>query len=239
MTIVATSASRAVAIITARGGSRRIPRKNIRDFLGKPIIAYPIAAALESCCFQEVMVSTDDAEIAEVAGRWGASVPFLRSAKTADDFATTADVLSEVLAEYARRGRAFEAACCIYPTAALVTAERLREGMRILAADPSLESVAPVLRFRYPIQRALKIENSLLAMISPEHLNSRSQDLMPAYHDSGQWYWLRTAPFLRTGQIFGGSCAPVILDEMDAQDIDNEDDWRLAEMKYRLRKEMR
>jgi N-acylneuraminate cytidylyltransferase len=228
-----------VAIITARGGSRRIPRKNIRDFLGKPILGYPIAAALESGCFQEVMVSTDDEEIAEIARKFGATVPFMRSAKTSDDFATTADVLKEVLAEYSRRGREFEAACCIYPTAALVTAERLREGMRILAADVTLESVMPVLRFGYPIQRALKIENSRLSMISPEYMNSRSQDLMPVYHDAGQWYWFRTAPFLRAGKISGEFCAPVILDEMDAQDIDNEDDWRLAEMKYCLRKEMR
>jgi pseudaminic acid cytidylyltransferase len=227
----------AVAIITARGGSRRIPRKNIRDFLGKPIVAYSIAAALEAGCFQEVMVSTDDAEIAEVARSFGAAVPFLRSAKTSDDFATTADVLREVLAEYAERGRPFEAACCIYPTAPLATAERLREGMRLLAADAALESVVPVLRFGYPIQRALKIENGLLSMILPEHINSRSQDLMPAYHDAGQWYWFRTAAFLRSGKLFGAVCAPVVLDEMEAQDIDNEEDWKLAEMKFRLRQE--
>ncbi|MGD0283922.1 MAG: pseudaminic acid cytidylyltransferase, partial [Dissulfurispiraceae bacterium] len=181
---------------------------------------------------------TDDAEIAEIAQKFGATVPFMRSAKTSDDFATTADVLMEVFAEYSRCGREFEAACCIYPTAALVTAERLREGMRILAADATLESVMPVLRFGYPIQRALKIENSRLLMISPEYMNSRSQDLMPVYHDAGQWYWFRIAAFLRTEELIGESCAPVILDEMDAQDIDNEDDWRLAEMKYCLRKEI-
>jgi pseudaminic acid cytidylyltransferase len=228
----------AVAIITARGGSRRIPRKNIRDFLGKPILGYPIAAVMESGCFEEVMVSTDDAEIAEIARRFGASVPFMRSAKTSDDFAATADVLREVLAEFAQRGREFEAACCIYPTAALMTPERLRQGKRTLENDATIDSVAPVLRFGYPIQRALKIENTRLSMISPEYMNSRSQDLMPAYHDAGQWYWLRTAAFLRTGKIFGDCCAPVILDETEAQDIDNEEDWRLAEMKYQLRKEM-
>jgi N-acylneuraminate cytidylyltransferase len=229
----------ALAIITARGGSRRIPRKNIRDFFGKPIIGYPVAVAIASGCFEEVMVSTDDTEIAGVARSLGATVPFMRSAKTSDDFATTADVVKEVLEEYSRRGREFEAACCIYPTTPLMAAERLQEGMRILAADRAIESVVPVLRFGYPIQRALKIENSRLAMISPEYMNSRSQDLQPAYHDAGQWYWLRIDAFLRTGKLFGAVCAAVVLDEAEAQDIDNEEDWRLAEMKYRLRKETR
>ena len=229
----------ALAIITARGGSRRIPRKNIRDFFGKPIIGYPIAAALASGCFQEVMVSTDDAEIAGVARSFGATVPFMRSAKTSDDFAGTEDVLKEVLAEYSRRGREFKAACCIYPTTPLVTAERLQEGMRILATDEAIETVVPVLRFGYPIQRALKIENSRLAMISPEYMNSRSQDLQAAFHDAGQWYWLRIAAFRHSGELFGAVCAPVVLDESEAQDIDNEDDWLLAEIKYRLRKERR
>lgn len=227
----------AVAILTARGGSKRIPRKNIRDFLGKPILSYPIAAALASGCFQEVMVSTDDAEIADVARKWGACVPFLRSAKTSDDFSTTADVLKEVLAEYARRNREFEAACCIYPTAALVTPARLHEGMQTLLDDAALESVVPVLRFGYPIQRALRIEHGRLAMFQPEHLNCRSQDLVPAYHDAGQWYWFRTAAFLHSGQLFGVACGPVILDETEAQDIDHEADWKLAEMKYRLFRE--
>ncbi len=227
----------ALAIIPARGGSRRIPRKNIRDFFGTPVIGYPIAAALASACFQEVMVSTDDAEIAEVARSLGAKVPFMRSAKTSDDLAGTEDVLKEVLAEYARYGREFEAACCIYPTTPLLTAERLQEGMRILAADGAIESVVPVLRFGYPIQRALKIENSRLEMISPEYMDSRSQDLQPAYHDAGQWYWLRVPAFLRTEKLFCAACAPLVLDEAEAQDIDNEDDWRLAKVKYRLRKE--
>jgi N-acylneuraminate cytidylyltransferase len=226
-----------VAIITARGGSRRIPRKNISDFLGKPVIAYSIAAALESRCFSEVMVSTDDAEIAEIARGYGATVPFMRSQQNANDFATTADVLREVLLEYLQRGRRFGAACCIYPAAPLITPERLREGMRMLAADSTLESVVPVLRFRYPIQRALRIENARLAMILPENINSRSQDLMPAYHDAGQWYWFRTEPFLRRGQVFGEACRPVVLGELEAQDIDEQDDWELAEIKYRLRKE--
>jgi len=222
-----------VAIITARGGSRRIPRKNVRDFLGKPIIGYSIAAALESQCFAEVMVSTDDEEIAQIARRLGAVVPFMRSAETSNDTAITVAVLKEVLAEYARRGREFEAACCIFPAAPLITAGRLREGMQMLAADPALASVIPVLRFGYPIQRALKIEDARLSFISPEYINSRSQELMTAYHDSGQWYWFRTAAFARYGQLFNIACAPIILDAMEAQDIDHENDWELAEIKYR------
>lgn len=225
----------AVAIITARGGSKRIPRKNIRDFLGKPIISYPIAAALESGCFDEVMVSTDDEQIAKIAQVYGAMSPFMRSATTSDDYASTNDVLVEVLKEYALRGRTFAAACCIYPTASLLTAERLREGRRKLASDQAIESVIPVLRFGYPIQRALKIENDRLSMIASEYYNSRSQDLMPTYHDAGQWYWFRTEAFLRSEKLLASVCVPVLLDEMEAQDIDNEYDWQLAELKYRLR----
>jgi pseudaminic acid cytidylyltransferase len=226
-----------IAIITARGGSKRIPRKNVRDFLGKPIIAYSIAAAMESQCFVEVMVSTDDDEIADIAKRYGAVVPFMRSAETANDTATTAAVLREVLAEYAKRGREFEAACCIYPAAPLITPNRLIEGMQILAMNLTLESVVPVLRYGHPIQRALKIEGSRLAMISPEYMTTRSQDLMAAYHDAGQWYWFRTAPFAHSGKVFGDACAPVVLDATEAQDIDDEDDWKLAEIKCRLRLE--
>jgi pseudaminic acid cytidylyltransferase len=226
-----------VAIITARGGSKRIPRKNIRDFLGKPIIAYPIATAIESRCFSEVMVSTDDAEIAEIARQCGASVPFMRSSETANDYATTSDVLREVFVEYSRRGSTFDAACCIYPTTPLMTAERLRQGMRLLIADPQLESVVPVLRYGHPIQRALKIEGSHIGMASPEYMATRSQDLTPMYHDAGQWYWFRTAPFARTGKVFSTACAPVILDATEAQDIDDEDDWKIAEIKCRLRQE--
>lgn len=227
----------AVAIITARGGSKRIPRKNLRTFFGKPIISYPIAAALESGCFEEVMVSTDDEEIAAVARQLGAEVPFMRSAKTSDDSATTVDALKEVINDYAARGRQFELGCCIYPVAALVTPARLREGMDRLVADPTVDTVVPVLRFGHPIQRALKIENGRLFMIAAEHVTSRSQDLMAAYHDAGQWYWFRTSGLLRTGVLFGRASAPVVLEEMEAQDIDSEPDWQLAELKVQLRRQ--
>ena len=225
--------SRNVAIITARGGSKRIPRKNIKDFLGKPIITYSIAAALDAGCFDEVMVSTDDEEIADVAQKFGAKVPFFRSAATSNDFATTVDVLEEVISEYQSRCVTFDYACCIYPTAPFVTPQRLRQGHELLL-ETGADSALPVVRFGYPIQRGLKVEEGRLSMIWPEHLNSRSQDLMPAYHDSGQFYWFKVARFLETRKIFAEHTVPIELSESEVQDIDTEEDWRIAEMKYRI-----
>ena len=222
-----------VAIITARGGSKRIPRKNIKDFLGKPIIAYSISAALDAGCFDEVMVSTDDQEIAEVARGLGATVPFFRSAQTSNDFATTADVLTEVLLEYRARQEEFSHACCIYPTAPFVTAEKLKRGYDLLLAADA-DSAFPVVRFGYPIQRALKIEDGCLKMIWPEHLNSRSQDLMPAFHDTGQFYWFHVERFLKSKVIFSAHAVPIEVPESEVQDIDTAEDWKVAEMKYRM-----
>ncbi len=228
--------STSIAVITARGGSKRIPRKNIKDFLGKPIIAYSIAAALKAGFFDEVMVSTDDREIADVALRFGAKVPFIRSAKTSDDFASTEDVLLEVFDEYRKQARGFDYACCIYPTAPFLTAEKLRFGFDQLV-ETGAETVLPVVRFGYPIQRALKIENNRLKMIWPEHLDSRSQDLIPAYHDCGQFYWLQVTRFLETHKLFAEDTVPILIPESMVQDIDNEEDWKNAEMKYRIMQE--
>lgn len=224
---------RSVAIITARGGSKRIPRKNIKDFLGKPIIAYSITAALEADCFDEVMVSTDDREIAEVARSFGASVPFFRSADTSDDIATTADVLVEVLNSYGDRGPQFSHACCIYPTAPFVTAQKLRYGYQLLV-QTGADSALPVVRFGYPIRRSLQIEQGRLSMIWPEHIHTRSQDLPPAYHDSGQFYWFDVPRFLETRELFTRHTVPIIVPESEVQDIDDEEDWKIAEMKFRL-----
>jgi pseudaminic acid cytidylyltransferase len=222
----------AVAIITARGGSKRIPRKNVRPFLGRPIIAYSIEAALGSGLFDEVMVSTDDEEIADIAREHGASVPFIRSASTSDDFATTADVLTEVLNAYAEAGRHFDFACCIYPTAPFVTAARLKEGLARL--EDGADAVIPVTRFSFPIWRSFRIEDGRLAYNWPEHAPRRSQDLPPAYHDAGQYYFFRTASFLESGQLVGANTVGIEVDEMEVQDIDTEQDWQLAELKYRL-----
>lgn len=222
-----------VAIITARGGSKRIPRKNIKSFLGKPIIAYSICAAIESGCFDEVMVSTDDQEIAKVAESFGAKIPFIRSIETSDDFATTADVLVEVIKKYDRLGKKYDHACCIYPTAPFVTPEKLRQGNELLL-QTGADSVLPVVKFGYPILRALQIENNCLSMIWPEHMNTRSQDLKPAYHDAGQFYWFLVSRFMKTRKLFSDYSVPIIVNESEVQDIDNEEDWKIAEMKYRL-----
>ncbi|MCS7077536.1 MAG: pseudaminic acid cytidylyltransferase [Bacteroidia bacterium] len=222
-----------VAIITARGGSKRIPRKNIKDFLGKPIIAYSIEASLESGIFEEVMVSTEDFEIAEVAQKYGAKVPFMRSAKNSDDFATTIDVLLEVLEEYEKRGKIFEYACCLYPTAPFVTAKKLQKAYNMLL-ETNADSVIPVAAFSYPIWRSLKIENGKLQMNFPEKFNKRSQDLPSAYHDVGQFYFFVVSRFLATQKLFSEFSVPLHISELEMQDIDNETDWKLAELKYKL-----
>lgn len=222
-----------LAIITARGASKRIPRKNIRPFLGKPIISYPLRAALDSACFSEVMVSTDDAEIAEVSRGFGAQVPFMRSASASSDTATSEQVLAEVLNSYAKSGKNFAFACCIYPTAVFLTPQLLRDGYAQLCASDA-DSLTPVVRFSYPIQRALSLKNGQLRMLWPENENVRSQDLPPAFHDGGQFYWFRPERFLATNSIFSSNALGIEVDELHAQDIDTETDWALAEAKYAL-----
>ena len=222
----------AIAIITARGGSKRIPRKNIKDFLGKPIIAYSIEAALASGVFDEVMVSTDDEEIAEIARKYGAKVPFMRSEKTSNDFATTADVINEVLANYKDLGKNFDVVCCVYPTAPFVTAKKLCEGMQKLQ-ESEYDALVPVVRFGFPPQRGFLIDDGNLKYQYPEYALSRSQDLVPIYHDCGQFYIFKTEAFLREQKLVMEKTIPMIISEMEVQDIDNEVDWILAEEKYK------
>jgi N-acylneuraminate cytidylyltransferase len=225
--------SSSLAIITARGGSKRIPRKNIRNFLGHPIIKYSIEAAVNANCFDEIMVSTDDREIAAIAEQFGALVPFYRSEATSNDFATTSDVLEEVIHEYQKRGKFFRYCCCIYPTVPFISADHLKQGFDILQSTEA-DSAIPVVRFSYPIQRALKIEDGRLSMIWPENLNARSQDLMPAYHDAGQFYWLRVESFMKQKKLFMNYTVPIEIPESEVQDIDNEEDWKIAEMKFKI-----
>lgn len=220
-----------IAIITARGGSKRIPRKNIKEFCGKPILAYSIEAALSSGIFDTVMVSTDDEEIAEAAKRYGAEVPFYRSERTANDFATTNDVLLEVLEEYEKRGERFELACCIYPTAPFVTAQKLKAAVEQLTASDA-DTLIPVVSFSYPPQRAMIVKEGRLIFEYPQYLDSRSQDLEPHYHDVGQFYVFRTAAFEKNRKLMLGNILPMVIPELEVQDIDNESDWKIAEIKY-------
>jgi N-acylneuraminate cytidylyltransferase len=222
-----------LAMITARGGSKRIPRKNIKEFNGKPIMAYSIEAAIQSGAFDEVMVSTDDEEIADIARKYGASVPFMRSEKTANDFATTVDVIDEVISEYHNRGKDFDVFACIYPTAPFITSDKLKEAVEKLSASDA-DSLIPVVRFSYPPQRAMEIHDGRLVFRQPENLSKRSQDLEPHYHDAGQFYVVKTESFLENKGIMVGQILPMELSELEVQDIDNEVDWKLAEMKYKL-----
>lgn len=222
-----------IAIITARGGSKRIPRKNIKHFYGKPILEYSINCAIESNLFDKVMVSTDDKEIAEIAMKAGASVPFLRSAKNADDYATLADVLLEVISDYEKNNEYFDFVCCLLPTAPFLKDKHLKTSFEMLKTE-EFTSVFPVRRFSYPIQRSLFInsETKYAQMFWPENYPTRSQDLEPAYHDCGQFYFMRTAALKREKILFTEKSGTIELGDMEVQDIDTLEDWELAEFKY-------
>lgn len=227
-----------IAIITARGGSKRIPRKNIKEFCGKPILAYSIEAAISSGIFDIVMVSTDEEEIAQIAREYGAEVPFYRSEKTANDFASTADVILEVLQEYDKRGEQFDAFCCIYPTAPFITGERLKEAA-LLLEEKNADGVVPVVRFGFPPQRCVIMKEGFLEFKWPENRLARSQDLEPFYHDAGQFYFLDAKSFQEQKQMFMAKTVPLELEELEVQDIDNEVDWKMAEVKFRILHEER
>ncbi len=227
---------KSIAIITARGGSKRIPRKNIKDFCGKPIIAYSIEEALKSKMFDVVMVSTDDEEIADIARKYGAEVPFMRSEETSNDFATTADVIKEVLSKYKEIGEEFQYTCCIYPTAPFVTAGKLCDAMELMLERNPI-AIMPVVQFSYPPQRCFIVgENMTMRYKYPEYINSRSQDLEKHYHDVGQFYIYNTNKYLEKNGIISEDIMPLIVSETEVQDIDNEDDWIIAEMKYKFMK---
>ncbi len=217
-----------VAVITARGGSKRIPRKNIKEFMGKPMLAYAVEAAVNSKVFDEVMVSTDDVEIAEIAKQFGAKVPFMRSEKTANDFATTADVLEEVVSEYRKRGKTFDELCCIYPCVPFLTADVIKNAYEKFKTSGA-DRLTPVVKYSFPIQRAFKLnEQGLLEYREPENAPKRSQDLEPMYHDVGMFY------FYKTEKMNSDKIAMLEMDEAMVQDIDNDSDWQMAEMKYRI-----
>lgn len=235
---------RTICVIPARGGSKRIPRKNIKEFCGIPIIAYSIKAALESGIFDEIIVSTDDVEIAELSKKYGASVPFFRSKENSDDYAVTADVLLEVISEYDKRQDLYDVMCCIYPTAPFVTGEKLKKAFTMFA-DSDAEMLEPVVAYSYPPQRSLLLSGEILRYRWPEYVCSRSQDLDVWYHDAGQFYFYDVNAFknsISKNGIEGGyllKCIPFVLDELEVQDIDNLSDWELAEAKYKIMSQKR
>jgi N-acylneuraminate cytidylyltransferase len=222
-----------LAIITARGGSKRIPRKNIRPFFGKPIIGYPIENALNSHVFSEVMVSTDDVEIADYAKKSGAEVPFLRGPELSNDHATTAAVLLDVIEQYKKhQNKNFKWICCLYPTTPLLDSLDLQLGMSLLRQS-NAHSVLPIVKFGFPPQRGFVMQENVISYTWPEHMKTRSQDLPPMYHDAGQFYCVNVANFLSSGSLLGATSRGLLTSEMRTQDVDVEEDWALAEMKWR------
>lgn len=227
-----------LALIPARGGSKRIPRKNVVPFCGKPIIGWSIEAALASGCFDEVVVSTDDDEIAEVAQQLGARVPFRRPPALADDYTPTIPVVCHAIEWFTAQAQTPDQVCCLYATAPFVTTEDLRHGLQMLE-DSAADYVFPVTDYGFPIQRALRLtDSSRLEMLQPEHWNTRSQDLEHAYHDAGQFYWGRTAAWLSHTPIFGPGSAAMVTPRHRVQDIDTPDDWKRAEWLFRAQRAM-
>lgn len=223
-----------IAIIPARGGSKRIPRKNIKFFCGKPIMAYSIMAAQKTNLFDRIIVSTDDDEIADTAIEWGAEVPFVRPQNLADDHATTIDVINHAIDWINKNDAVYDYACCIYATAPFVRISDLIKGYDLLRNSDFYFSF-PITTFPSSIFRALKLTpNNSLKMLWPEHLNERTQDLPEAYHDVGQFYWGKTEAFLKNSSLFIEHSIPVIIPRHLAQDIDTPEDWKQAELLYRI-----
>lgn len=226
-----------IAIIPARGGSKRIPGKNIKEFCGKPMIAYSIEAAIRSNLFDQVVVSTDDAEIARIASEYGATSPFERPAELSDDHTPTLPVIRHAIeAIEAQQQAQLERVCCIYATAPFLQAPHLIEGHDCLQRDAALDFAFSVTSYAFPIQRALYVEpeSDTVKMFQPKHANTRSQDLREAYHDAGQFYWGRRDAFMEHDNIFIAKSAPVILPRSQVQDIDTQEDWDCAAQLFRL-----
>jgi pseudaminic acid cytidylyltransferase len=219
-----------LCVIPARGGSKRIPRKNIKEFCGKPMIAWPIEAAINSGCFERVVVSTDDVEIAEISETYGADVPFMRPTELADDYTVTRAVVNHAIREVGRISSTPDQVCVIYPTAPFIQIQDIQQGLKLLT-ESDADFAFSVTSYVYPIQRALKIVNTGgVEMFYPGHRLTRSQDLEPAYHDAGQFYWGKAEAFLQCRNTFSSASAPVILPNWRVVDIDNQEDWDRAEL---------
>lgn len=225
-----------VAIIPARGGSKRIPRKNIREFCGKPMLAWSIEAAKASGCFDRIVVTTDDPEIAEVAKSCGAEVPFKRPAELSDDYSGTLPVMRHAVDWLRQNGEPVDYACCIYATAPFISPEDLQRGWNMIQQEGASFAFT-VTSYAFPIQRAIRItERGRVAMFSPEHFNARSQDLEEAWHDAGQFYWGTADAWRKAAAIFTEAAVPIKLPRHRVQDIDTPDDWTRAEWMYRAMK---
>ncbi|TBU86366.1 pseudaminic acid cytidylyltransferase [Phytopseudomonas dryadis] len=222
-----------LAVIPARGGSKRIPHKNIKPFCGKPMIAWSIEAALASGCFDVVVVSTDDTEIAEVAKAHGATVPFMRPPELSDDHTGTIPVVAHAVQWFVAAGQRPDSVCCLYATAPFVTAETIRKGLQVLEEEGA-DYAFSVTSYAFPIQRAIRLSpQGRVEMFQPEHFNTRSQDLEEAYHDAGQFYWGRASAWLAGTPLFGASSVPVVLPRHRVQDIDTLEDWLRAEWMFK------
>ena len=222
-----------LAIIPARGGSKRIPRKNIKPFGGQPMLAWSIDAALQSGCFDRILVSTDDPEIAEVAKAHGAEVPFVRPLELSDDHTGTNPVIAHAIGWQNAQGKQVSQACCIYATAPFVRAQDLKRGLDVLESSGA-DYAFSVTSYAFPIQRAVRITpEQRISMFQPEHFNTRSQDLEEAWHDAGQFYWGKANAWLAGLPLFSEGSTPIVLPRHRVQDIDTPEDWARAELMFK------
>jgi len=223
-----------LAIIPARGGSKRIPKKNIKSFNGKPIIAWSIEVARNSDCFDTIIVSTDDDETAQIAKEWGATVPFIRPANLADDYTGTIPVIRHAIEWFLEQGQTPKQVCCIYATAPFITVDTLNRGLKLLI-EKDCDYVFTVTSYNFPIQRAFRITSETrIEMFYPEHFYTRSQDLEEAYHDAGQFYWGTASAWLEGRSVYANGSVPLLLTRNRVQDIDTMEDWEQAEHMFRI-----
>lgn len=222
------------AIILARGGSKRIPGKNVRPFCGKPIIQYTIDAAMKSGVFDRVVVSTDSEQIAALSVQMGAEVPFIRPAPLADDYTTTIEAMRHAVETLTASGESVDYACCLYSASPFILSSDVSRGLELLMADPSAEFAFPVTTFPYSIFRSLQRNGDRVEMLYPEHESTRSQDLIEAYHDAGQFYWGTVSAWTGDSGIFSGRSIGIPIRRQNVQDIDTAEDWELAELMYKV-----
>lgn len=226
--------SKVIAVIPARGGSKRIPKKNIRNFMGKPVISYAIEAAIKSNIFDEIMVSTDSLEIAHTSEEYGAKVPFMRSEKTADDYATTYAVLEEVILNYKKEGQVFDNICCIFPCSPFLTPDTLSMAYQRMKDKQVANAILPVCQYPVPIEWAMNIEEEYVHPINRDSLDIRSQEFIPKYFDVGMFYFCKIESMFKHKSLVPNNTLGYIIDNLQCQDIDTEKDWKEAEFKYSL-----